>query len=187
MQEVDNIVRILKDTRKAIKENDVVSLRTLSNQTIHTAATSQDPDNIAIAVIVYTLGKLIEKGQNGERGKYEEIFKKVLIDMENLIAFLRVNNPEVVRKNLHSIRKHLEGGSEHFKVYIQDVFRKASINKASKIYEHGISMETTASLLGITMFDLASYSGQKQAIIQESEEKTISAKERIKIAMEIFE
>ena len=65
------------------------------------------------------------------------------------------------RKYLETIRKSIEKISGRLREYIQDVFRKASINKASKIYEHGISMERTSKLLGITMFDLASYAGQK--------------------------
>jgi len=186
MQEVDNIISILKETRNAIKNKDVISLRSLSDQTIHTATVSQDPDNIAIAVIVYTLGKIIEKGKNGEREKCDEICRKILIDIEKLIASLKINNPKIIRNNLNSMRKHLEGNSGIFKKYIQDVFRKASINKASKIYEHGISMETTASLLGITMFDLASYSGQKNISFSGKGDKTISTKERIKIAMDMF-
>ena len=69
--------------------------------------------------------------------------------------------------------------------YIEDVFKKAQINKASKIYEHGISLEKTAKLLGVSMFDLASYTGQ--AIADTSEGNTISVKTRIKNAMEMFE
>ena len=182
MEEVKNINRILEETKKAIKNKDVVSLKALSNQTIHTATTSQDPDNIAIAVMVYTIGKIIEKKE-----KCEDVCKKVLEDIEELLISLKSGNPKEIRNNINVIRKHLEGKSKLFKDYISDVFRKASINKASKIYEHGISMETTASLLGITMFELASYAGQKQAITEQKEEKTMSAKERIKLAMGMFE
>ena len=187
MQEVDNVIRILKETKKSINNKDVVSLRALSDQTTHTAAISQDPDNIAIAVLVYTISKIIEKGKNGDRKKCGEVCRKILPDIEKLIASLRNKNANATKENLHNMRKHLEGHSESFRNYIQDVFRKASINKASKIYEHGISMETTASLLGITMFDLASYAGQKQAIAGDEEGKTISTKQRIKLAMEMFE
>ena len=72
------------------------------------------------------------------------------------------------------------------KKYIQDVFRKASINKASKLYEHGISMEKTAKLLGITMFELANYAGQKEEISEAPIVRGIDIKSRIKLAMDIF-
>ncbi|MFA4952731.1 MAG: hypothetical protein WC584_00755 [Candidatus Pacearchaeota archaeon] len=187
MQEVDNVLRILKETKESINNKDAVALKTLSNQTIHTAAVSQDPDNIAVAVIVYSIGKIIERSNNGEEKKYAGLYNRLSVMIDKTIFELKSGNQDKVRKNLNYIRKDIERGSGDFKRHIQDVFRKASINKASKIYEHGISMETTASLLGITMFELASYAGQKQVISEEKEEKTISAKERIKIAMEMFE
>ena len=52
MQEKDNLIDILEKTKKAIKEEDVLLLKELSNRTIHTSSIYQDPDNIAIAVIV---------------------------------------------------------------------------------------------------------------------------------------
>ena len=72
------------------------------------------------------------------------------------------------------------------KKHIQDIFRKASINKASKIYEHGISMEKTANLLGITMFELASYAGQREQVLEVPMVKGIDVKSRIKLAMDMF-
>ena len=84
---------------------------------------------------------------------------------------------------LRSAIEHLSG---RLKDYIQDVFRKASINRASKIYEHGISMEKTASLLGITLFELASYAGQKEEA-ELPQTKTIDVKARIKLAEDFFE
>lgn len=187
MQEVENILRILKETMEAIQNKDAVALKTLSNQTIHTAAVSQDPDNIAVAVIVYSIGKIIERGNNREGKRYRGLYNRLSVMVDKTISEIKEGDQNKVRKSLNYIRKDIEKGSVDFKKHIQDVFRKASINKASKIYEHGISMETTASLLGITMFELASYAGQKQAVSEEKEEKTISAKERIKTAIGMFE
>jgi len=187
MQEVDNILRILKETKEAIHRGDVVALKELSNQTNDTAAVSQDPDNIAVAVIVYSIGKIIERSMDGQKNKYEGFCNRVSFQIDKIISELKKGDSDKVRKDLNYLRKDIEKGSADFKKYIQDVFRKASINKASKIYEHGLSMETTASLLGITMFELASYAGQKQVVNEEKGEKTISTKDRIKLAMEMFE
>ena len=75
--------------------------------------------------------------------------------------------------------------SPEIKTYINDVLMKARINKASRIYEHGISMEQTAKLLGVSMYDLASYAGQR-GVPGTPLAKTLSAKDRIKIAMDFF-
>ena len=83
------------------------------------------------------------------------------------------------------VRQAINKLSGKLKIFIKDVFRRATINKASRIYEHGISMEKTASLLGITMFELAEYAGQT-GIPDVPENKTLSVKTRIKLAMEMF-
>ena len=187
MQEVDNVLRILKETKEAIHKGDVIALKEISNQTNHTAAVTQDPDNVAVAVLVYSIGKIIERSMDGQKKKLEGFYNRVSFLIDKIIFELKRGDPDEIRKNLNYLRKDIEKGSKDFKKHIQDVFRKASINRASKIYEHGISMETTASLLGITMYELASYSGQKQVVSEEKEEKTISTKERIKLAMGMFE
>ena len=84
------------------------------------------------------------------------------------------------------IRTAISKLSGKMKSYIYDVFRKAEINKASKIYEHGISMEQTANLLGLTLFELASYAGQKPEISETPFTKTMNVKSRIKRAEDLF-
>ena len=61
--------------------------------------------------------------------------------------------------------------------------RKASINKASRIYEHGISLGKTAQLLGITQWELTEYTGQKR---EEKPYGALSAKKRAQMALEFF-
>ena len=86
---------------------------------------------------------------------------------------------------MKQLRAEIGKISPGMKKHIQDVFRKASINKASKIYGHGVSMENTAKLLGITVWELADYAGQAE-ISDAPESKTLGVKERIKIVEDIF-
>ena len=82
-------------------------------------------------------------------------------------------------------RKTLESNSISLKNYIQDVLKKAAINKGSRIYEHGVSMGQTAKLLGITPWELAEYSGQTgSADVNLS--ITLDVKKRIKNAMDFL-
>jgi len=181
MQEVDNLLNIFGQTKDAIDKEDVVKLKELSNHTIHTASITQDLDNVAVAVIVYSLSKIIERGYNKTTSWKKEIIS--LID--NSIKVLKKEDNRRFRESLQLLREKLENISRDLKSHIQDVFRKASINKASKIYEHGISQETTAKLLGITSFELASYIGQS-GISELPESKTMEIHSRIKLAMDIF-
>jgi hypothetical protein len=177
MKEKENVIRILRETNQAIGSADVIKLKDLSNQTIHTASVTQDPDNIAIAVKVYSLGKIVER-------RYLRDGKVITKIINDLIFAIGKDDEKDIRKNLELIRTNLEKNSQ-LREYIEDVFKKAQINKASKIYEHGISLEKTSKLLGVSMFDLASYAGQ--SVREDSEEKTINVKSRIKTAMEMFE
>ena len=186
MQEQDNVLKILQGTLDAIKEEDVVKIKDLSNQTIHTASISQDPDNIALAVIVYSISKIIERKENYRTSPgWNKFYLGIIMGLDNMIDTLKKGDEAHLRTHMEELRKRVEGVSGKLKKYILEVFNKASINKASRIYEHGISMEKTAKLLGITMWDLASYSGQT-GISDVKFGKTLDAKARIKLAMEFF-
>jgi len=49
-----------------LKAKDTLKLKQLSDQTNNTASRTQDSDNIAVAVIVYSLGKILERGYDGD-------------------------------------------------------------------------------------------------------------------------
>lgn len=181
MQEKENILEIFEETKEAIEKENISRLKELSNQTIHTASITQDPDNIAVAVIVYALSKIIERGYH----KHPKWDNEVILAIDKIIITLHKDDEEGFKQNLAFIRSSINKLSGNLKSYIREVFRKASINKASKVYEHGISLEKTAKLLGITMFELADYAGQKVTDIPFS--KTMDTQSRIKLARGMFE
>jgi len=185
MQERENILRIFKETREAVELGDSATIKNLSNQTNNTASLTQDPDNIAAAVIVYSLSKIIERNDYKKFPGWKKFYKIYLSCIDGIINSIEERDDKSYRHYIRSLRQAIERLSGKLKNYIQDVFRKASINKASKIYEHGISMEKTASLLGITLFELASYAGQKKEVEVPST-KTIDIKTRISLAMNFF-
>lgn len=188
MQEVENVLRIFKETRIALKKEDPFVLSDLSNQTINTASRTQDPDNIAVAVVIYSLGKIIGRSNYRSFKDWKKFYKGISELIDKIIESLKKNDYESTREHINQIRELMNSLSDDFKKSIQDVFRKASINKASKIYEHGISMETTGKLLGITMFELASYAGQFESKeISTYKDKSLGVKERIKLAERMFE
>ncbi len=186
MQEKENVLRILEETKRAIKEVNPFKLKGLSDQTIHTASITQDPDNIAVAVAVYSLSKIVERKQYQDFAGWNEFYRNITSAIDNSIEAIKKKDDKKLKDSLLFIQKSVSKLSGKLRDYIQDVFRKAQINKASKIYEHGISMEKTAKLLGITLFELASYSGQKPEISNAPLSKTMDVKTRIKTATEMF-
>ena len=77
-----------------------------------------------------------------------------------MISAIKVDNLEDYRREIAGIRENIEKLSGKLKEYIKDVFLKAEINRASRIYEHGISMKKTAEILGVSIWELAEYAGQ---------------------------
>ena len=64
------------------------------------------------------------------------------------------------------------------------MFRRARINKASRIYEHGISLAQTAELLGITQWELMKYLGQTK--IADKFDDEIKVIDRLEHARKMF-
>jgi len=185
MQDDKNILRILKESRDALDRGDSSEMRSLSNQTINTASLTQDPDNIAVAVMIYSLSKIIER-EDYRSLKGWGIFHKLFTSaLDKSIIDIERKDEEKFRKDFEMIRKAINKISGKLRKYVEEVFRQAEINKASRIHEHGLSMEQTANLLGITMYELAEYVG-KTGISEVPENKTLSVHERIKLALEFL-
>jgi len=186
MQERGNILRIFQETKAAVERGDSAKIKNLSNQTNNTAALTNDPDNIAVAVIVYSLSKVVEREDYKKLPGWNKFYEIYIGTISRIIDAIKRKDDEAFREDIMLIRKAIETLSGNLKVYIQDVLRKAMINRASKLYEHGISMEKTADLLGITIFELADYTGSKE-LTNVFQVKVVDVKARIKMAMEMFE
>lgn len=185
MQEVDNVLRILKETERAFMAKDAFLLKNLSNQTLHASTIYQDPDNIIVAVVVYVLGKILERPNYARMEGWEEFQDAITKNLRLSIRSLELGDLDKFRTNLGKIRNASNKIDSNLKEYIQDVFYKAEINKAFKMYEHGLSSEKTAELLGVSLWDLASYIGQ--TTIGESHiTEAIPIKERLKMTEEFF-
>jgi len=185
MQEPENILRILRGTKEAIRDEDVVKLKDLSNQTIHSASVAQDTNSILIAVIVYSLSKILERTNYKQYPEYKKFFKHLTAHIDKAITAVKANNEIKLRDELNNIRKDISKLTGNFKRQVQNVFQRAKINKASRIYEHGISMEKTSKLLGITIWELAEYAGQT-GIGDVDLGVTMPAKQRVKLAVDFF-
>ena len=181
-----NILKILKNTRKALRTDDTLLLREMSNRTIHGASVYKDPTSISIAVTIYALSKLIARKDYREHKDWKVFISRTIKDVDNAINQLDKKNFQAFHKSMKNIRESVNKIAGRLKFYIKDVFRYAKISKASRIYEHGISRSETARLLGITEFELAEYVG-KTGISDVTLSLTKPIKDRIKIARSLFE
>lgn len=185
MQEVNNLIRIFRETKFAFQNYDSDEIIRLSNQTNNTISRTQDQDNVTTAIIVYALGKILKKESFRNYPSWKKFHKTILRIFDEIIFSLEKKDEKLFRRSIKKIIKNLERLPGRLKEEIREVFRKASINKAEKLYEHGISMEQTANLLGITMYEIAEYAGAQRKP-EASEDKTIQVRERIKLIKELF-
>jgi len=183
--ETEHVLEVLQKAKEAVKREDIVDLKELSNQTIHSASINQDTDSITIAVIIYSLSKILERTNYKDYSGWNTFIKDSLRHLDKAITALKKNDEQEFLFNIRKIRKDIARLTGAFRDQVKDVFRKAEINKASKIYEHGISMEQTSKLLGISIWDLASYTGQSSAS-DVNLTITLDIRKRIKNAEEIF-
>jgi len=185
-EECDNAINVLEQTIKALREKDPIKLRELSDRTIHSASTEQNPGSITSAVIIYTLSKLIERRDYSKIKNWDKFVTKFNSLIKLAIDALKKQNLKAYEKHLQKARKSLESISVNLKQYIREIIQKASINKSSKLYEHGISLGQTAKLLGVTEWEIAEYSGQR-GIADNSQNESIAVEKRAKIALEFFQ
>jgi len=180
-----HILNTLKKVKQSLDKEDYIEIKQLSDNIIHDSSTEQDPDIISVAIIIYSLSKLIERESYKTEKNWKTFYKNYLKNINDMIESLEKDNLKRFRDEVDANRKLIEQLSGNLKIYINEVFRKAKINKASRIYEHGISMEKTAAILGISVWELAEYAG-KTRISDHNLGITMPIKSRIKLAQEIF-
>ena len=185
MEEREHILKIFKEVELLLEKKNYTKIKSLSNQIVHNASIHQDPDIISSAVIIYSLSKLLERESYKEHRSWDKFYNQYVQHLKKAVQALKKDNIADFRQEIDLIRRLIQGLSGRLKEYIQDVFRKARINKASRIYEHGISMEKTAKILGVSLWELAEYSG-KTGVANINLAVTMPIRKRVKLAEEIF-
>lgn len=185
MEEGDHIISVINETQKALKAEDSLALKELSNQTIHCASCFQDPGTTTLPVLIYSLSKIIERKSQLRTKNWDKFILRIDFFLDLAKKSLKNNKIQQFEEDLLKARSALTSMSINLKPYIEEVLQKAKVNKAGKIYEHGISLGKTAQLLGISQWELSEYTGQGKSadsIFNES----INIKKRAEMALEFF-
>ncbi len=182
----NNLIRVLEKAINAIKKQDYKELKQVSDETIHDATIYQEEHSISLAVLIYSLSKIHEREFHysqfrGWTGFCDNCFKGLEQAKQKLLEDNEEEFDKILKNNIFNLIKV----DEKLKKYVQDVLQSAKINKASRLYEHGISMGRTADLLGISRFELMDYIG-KTYISDVKTNNTIDALTRLKFARGLF-
>lgn len=183
--DLTNVLRIFQESKSAILSGNWMKLKDLSNETLHSATIHQDTLNIITAVLVYSLSKILQRENYRKMEGWDKFYKGLIENWDGAIAALEKEDAKGAILAGGRIRESLDEISADLAMYIKDIFRKAEINKAFKLYEHGLTAESTATLLGVSLWDLATYMGQS-SISEANVAQSLPEQERIKYAEEIF-
>ena len=177
-----DIISVLTDLTNVLserKETDIVEIKSLSNHVIHNASVFQDEDSISVAVLIYSLSKIIERREK------EIDFNKIIVIINSAISNLKGNNDAGFRKSVKYFFSFIRTIDKRLRLYINEVINQAQIKKGCKLCEHGISVARASEVLGISRWELMHYLGKTTLIDQFSE--SVSVSNRLKFARRLFE
>ena len=176
-----DIISVLSKVAEILKvkeETDVAEIKELSNHVIHNASVFQDEDSISVAILIYSLSKIIERKQK------DMDYGKVLKMMNSAISSLNSNQDDSFRKSIKEMFNFIRTMDEKLKLYINEVINQAQIKKGCKLCEHGISVARASEVLGISQWELLHYLGKTTLIGQLEEPMNVI--KRMKIARGMF-
>lgn len=180
-----DIKDVLKNALSAIRKEDIKALRALSDMTIHNASIHQDRYSTTVSILIYSLSKLYGRTRYEGYKKWGAFCIDCEKKLQDILDKLEDNDEAGFEKGLKEYISVLKKSGGKLKKHIQDVFHKASINKGSRIYEHGISVGRTAEMLGVSEYELMDYVG-KTYIADVKENYTIAPKQRMQTARQLF-
>lgn len=175
-----DILKVLSDVAAILKveeERDVAELRELSNHTVHNASIFQDEDSVSIAILIYSLSKVIERREG--KISYSVLLKMIMDAKKNL----EQNRIDEYRKMIRKFFNFISTIDNKLKLYIEEVINQAEIKKGGKLYAHGISMARAAEILGISQWELMFYIGKTKLT---NVIGGIKVKERLNYARSLF-
>lgn len=171
-----DILAVIEESLQAIKDNDSRRLSDASNKIIHCASIFQDKFSLTIAVIIYALAKMLMRGSI--------IDKRIIERLERMRQCLKDCRDDVLERELSALRTLIESRDNRISLYVRNVINDAQIKKGSRIYEHGISLAQTASMLGISEWELMKYIGQ--TTIEEHDGEGVGTKKRLAFTRGLF-
>ncbi|MBN1386779.1 hypothetical protein JW968_07480 [Candidatus Woesearchaeota archaeon] len=171
-----DIISVMKDVLAAIKEDDPAKVKELSNHTIHNASIYGDKDSLSIAILIYAVSKIMERGAGNISG--------ITVKISKLILDLQKDNLKGFSYNLKHILRSIAKHDVRLGLYIEEVINQANIKKGSKLFEHGFSIGKASEMLGITQWELLNYIGKTK--LPEEMIGPMNARQRLKLARSIF-
>ncbi len=179
----DHLLSILTRLLKSIKTKQIHGIKDLSNQTIHSLTIFQDNLSKEIAVLTYSLYKILGRPNYEQKKGWDKFYSSVLENLTLAKSYLKNNNIEEYSASLNKIQESINILEPKIQQDIKKIFETSKIAKASRVTEHGVSLGQAAKTLKTSRWKLQEYTG-KTGISEKGITKNI--KERLKFAKSLF-
>ena len=177
-----DIISVLTELAGILRERkntDTAKIKSLSNNVVHNASVFQDEDSISVAILIYSLSKIIERKEN------DLDFNKAIAMINSALSNLKNNNENGFRKSIGGIFNFIRTIDRSLKMYINEVINQAQIKKGCKLCEHGISVARASEVLGISRWELMHYLGK--TTVHDRFSGQLGAPNRLKFARSLFQ
>ncbi|PIU20898.1 MAG: hypothetical protein COT15_05100 [Candidatus Diapherotrites archaeon CG08_land_8_20_14_0_20_34_12] len=142
----------LTKLKKAFVAEQVMVLRSVSNELMREASIKNDQLLAQAAMISYCLHKFLTKEHVVTSGFWLEYKMSVLSSLEAALKAIENDNLKEYKKELDSISVHLERLDKELGRYVQGTYEKAKVKYAADAYYYGLSLSQAAAL---TMADIS--------------------------------
>lgn len=179
------LLESLKEAQTAFASIDSNKLKSISDYTIHYAGIFQDSYSVSIAIIIYSLGKIVEKRKIRSEKQWGRFKEDVMQSLKSARVYLEKDDFPKYLDELKRLLSSIGKIDATFGIYVTEVIEKARIKKGFAVYEHGLSVGRAAEMMGVSPWELMDYLGQTK-LVDEMPMLTKSIRERLQISRKIF-
>jgi hypothetical protein len=178
------LIKILKRLKTATISGNSQSLKNIAKSALDTASIFQNKNSISVAVIAYTMVKLIDRKKIIQTNLPISVYRDIIINLEEASQNLSNCKISLYERNLRYLFKLIGKLDDQLPLYIEEVINKAKIKKGFLLHEKGISLSRAAHIMGISQWELMDYIGKTQ--ISENISKKVDIRSRLKFTKNIF-
>jgi hypothetical protein len=180
------IISVLEESIKDIKKNDLASLREQSEKIINISAIYQDKATISLAVILYSIFKILEKKRYTTYKDWNKFKINLIKNLRSALDSLKKGDIEIYYHFIKQVIRDLKQIEDEMGLFIDHVLNTTKIKKACSLFLNGLSLGRVAEILGIPKWDLMKYFAQARESTESPFTISKSVIERLNYTKKIF-
>jgi hypothetical protein len=175
---------IIEKIRQALRKKDIHQMRKINDECLRELSLQFDRMPYLLALLSYSLGKILSKPRYWKRQGVAEFMKNVDVELDAASRYAADGNERRLGGRLEKILGSLEKLDLRDRRFLKDVLTKARLKVASTLYAQGFSLGKAQEVTGVDKREILAYAGQTMMFDRVHEEKGIS--ERLAKLRELF-